>query len=78
MSFTNSSIQDSSNEKNMSSKRKMKWSSVCIKDIEHECLVFYSYLSKNRRRGSVVGFGECNWRTGGNTRIRAHDKLSKF
>lgn len=56
----------------------MKWSSVCIKDIEHECLVFYSYLSKNRRRGSVVGFGECNWRTGGNTRIRAHDKLSKF
>lgn len=32
----------------------MKYS-MCIKDIKLECLVFYSYLSKDRRRGGEGG-----------------------
>lgn len=39
---------------------------------EHEGLVFYSLLSKNKRREQDRG--ECKWRTGGHTGIRAHDR----
>lgn len=50
----------------------MKWSCVCIKDVE--CLVIYSYLSKNGRgEGSRGGVdGEC--RAGGDTGTNTQDK----
>lgn len=51
---------------------------MCIKYIEHECLVCYSYLSKTGDRGSVVGSGECNYRTKGDIGIRADDIQSKI
>lgn len=35
----------------------MKCKVMCIKYIDRECLVCYSYLSKTRDGGSVVGLG---------------------
>lgn len=58
----------------------MKWKSLRMKDTM-SMSAWYStaiYQKTKRDQNRIVGFGECNWRTGGHVGIRAHERRSQL